>query len=67
MTDGADRAKFATGSWACAGKTRFDTFRAAERVARRRHRTRDAEGGRQVYRCQQCKGFHIGHRGLRSV
>lgn len=45
-------------SAACDGKERFLTFALAERITKlRRH---NAKLGRQVYRCRECGGYHMG-------
>lgn len=39
----------------CTGKERFDTYSLASIAAKRKR-------GREVYHCDDCRGFHIGHR-----
>lgn len=51
----------------CTGKVAFDTWNAADRVARERYRTskrgRRVHAPREVYRCPYCHKFHIARRG----
>lgn len=43
----------------CAGKSRFDSFRHAKRIA---HRSAKGHAARVVpYRCRYCQGWHIGN------
>lgn len=46
----------------CQGKERFENVSAARRVASKRRRR---DGSMQTYRCQHCKGFHVGHQNIR--
>lgn len=43
----------------CTGKERFRSWTAAERIATRRNRIKDATR-LTAYRCRFCQGFHIG-------
>ena len=43
---------------ACAGKERFQTHALAERI--RKVRRHNSKLPRQVYKCRECGGFHIG-------
>jgi DNA-directed RNA polymerase subunit M/transcription elongation factor TFIIS len=39
----------------------YRNWRGAERAARRMRRTKSKDGGRiTVYRCESCRGYHLG-------
>ena len=44
--------------FACIGKERFETHALAERI--RKVRRNNSKLARQVYRCRDCGGYHIG-------
>jgi len=55
------------GAISCLGKVRFHTFVEAEKVLTRKPKRRKTakrhkhtHGGRMIYRCKFCQGYHIG-------
>lgn len=61
-----DKALFAQAS--CHGKERFECKTHADRVARRKNRSKKQKAGfhSDVYRCRTCGGFHVGSSGSDS-
>lgn len=58
-----DHAEFVAAS--CNGKERFECKTHADRIARRKNRSKKQKAGfhSETYRCRTCGGFHVGSSG----